>query len=82
MGQPVQGAIVSFRSGPVGFELIESSVLGSYIFSHNITLGIGSQTFELVVEKPGIIGPPVAEVNFEVFGDLEPIVFYDTRVEG
>ena len=82
LGQPVQGAIVSLRSGPIGFELVESSVLGSYIFSNNLTLGIGSRTFELIVEKPGIIGPPVAEVSFEVFGNLTCNVFYETRVEG
>ena len=82
LGNPVEGAIVSFRSGPEGFELIESSVLGSYIFSHNMTLGIGLQTFELVVEKTGIIGPPMAYVSFEVFGDLQPIISFDSRVEG
>ncbi|MGY5852521.1 MAG: hypothetical protein RTU92_03030 [Candidatus Thorarchaeota archaeon] len=67
LGQPVEGAIVSLRSGPISFELVESSVLGSYIFSHNLTLGIGSQTFDIVVEKPGIIGPPVAQISFDVF---------------
>jgi hypothetical protein len=82
LGQPVQGALVSLRSGPVGFELVESAVVGSYIFSHNMTIGIGSQTFELVVEKPGIIGPPVSEVSFDVFGNLTPNVFYIPRVEG
>ncbi|MGY5865514.1 MAG: hypothetical protein RTV41_12995 [Candidatus Thorarchaeota archaeon] len=82
LGQPVEGAIVSLRSGPRGFELIESSVLGSYIFSHNMTLGIGSQIFDLVLEKPGIIGPPVTDVTFEVFGNLTPNVFYNPRVEG
>ena len=82
LDQPVQGAIVSLRSGPISFELVESSVSGSYIFSHNITLGIGSQIFELIVEKPGILGPPVAEVSFDVFGNLTPNVFYTPRVEG
>jgi len=82
LGQPIQGAIVSLRSGPIRFELVESSILGSYRFSHNLTLGIGSQTFELTVEKPGIIGPPVTEVSFEVFGNLTTNVFYESRVEG
>ncbi len=82
LGQPIQGAIVILRSGPIVFELVESSILGSYIFSHNLTLGIGSHIFELVVQKPGIIGPPVAEFNFELFGNLTCNVFYETRVEG
>ena len=82
LGQPVEGAMVSLRSGPIVFDLSESTVLGCYIFSHNITLGIGSQIFELVVDKPGIIGPPLAEIRFEVFGNLIPNVFYNPRVEG
>ncbi|MGD9396779.1 MAG: hypothetical protein PVJ05_10150 [Candidatus Thorarchaeota archaeon] len=82
LGQPVQGAIVSLRSGPRAFELVESSVLGSYVFSNNMTLGIGSQVFDVIVEKPGIIGPPVAQVSFDVFGNLTPNVFYTPRVEG
>ncbi len=81
-GFPVEGAIVTLKSGPKAFQLIESPVLGCYIFSHNITLGLGSHTFELNVQKPSIVGPPALEISFDVFGNLQPNVFFVPRVEG
>ncbi|MHA3962890.1 MAG: hypothetical protein AM325_005045 [Candidatus Thorarchaeota archaeon SMTZ1-45] len=81
-GYPVVGASVSLKSGPRSFPLVESPVVGCYIFSHNITLGIGSQIFELNVQRPNIVGPPAMEVSFDVFGELHPNIFYIPRVEG
>ncbi|MHA2221840.1 MAG: hypothetical protein ACXAAO_07250, partial [Candidatus Thorarchaeota archaeon] len=81
-GVPVPGAHVTFDSGPVGFELIESSIPGSYNFTHFAHMGIGNQTFELRIEKPNIVGGLITEISFDVFGPLSPNVFYDTRIEG
>ncbi len=82
-GNEITGAMVSLRSGVKGFPLIESSSNpGCYTFNHNITLGLGNQTFELHVDKEFLYGPYVTEIEFDVLGDLKPNVFYDTRVEG
>ncbi len=81
-GSPVTGAIVSLVSGPTGFELVESSVPGSYEFTHLANMGIGNQSYELRIERQHIFGDIITEVEFEVFGRLVPNVFYDTRVAG
>ncbi|MHA1135780.1 MAG: hypothetical protein ACTSSE_04770 [Candidatus Thorarchaeota archaeon] len=82
-GNEITGAMVSLRSGIEGFELVESSTVpGCYTFNHNITLGLGNQTFELHVDKEFLFGPYVKLVEFDVHGDIDPNVFYDTRVAG
>ncbi|TFH09476.1 MAG: hypothetical protein E4H14_04395 [Candidatus Thorarchaeota archaeon] len=82
-GNPITNALVSLRSGPEGFTLIESTVVpGSYRFNHNITLGLGNHTFEIKVDKQFLFGPAVAQIEFDVLGILEPNVFYETRVAG
>lgn len=82
-GHVISGAIVTLRSGPDGYELHESLTdQGSYSFNHNITLSLGNQTFDLVVDRDHIFGPPAALIEFDVIGNLTPIVSYDSRVEG
>jgi hypothetical protein len=81
-GIPVSGAIVSLVSGPVGFELVESFDLGSYRFNHLTNIGIGNQTFELRIEKQNVVGLVIQEISFDVYGNLTPNVFYETRVAG
>ncbi|MGY5881277.1 MAG: hypothetical protein RTV31_13570, partial [Candidatus Thorarchaeota archaeon] len=82
-GNPITNGMASLRSGPEGFPLVESSVIpGFYTFNHNVTLGLGNQTFELHINKEFLFGPYVTLVEFDVLGDLEPNIFYDTRVEG
>ncbi|MFW9836140.1 MAG: hypothetical protein ACFFE7_01365, partial [Candidatus Thorarchaeota archaeon] len=81
-GVPVSGATVSLVSGPVGFELIGSPDPGSYLFNHTANIGIGNHTFELRIERPYIVGLVIQEISFEVFGNLTPNVFYETRVAG
>ncbi len=82
-GNPITDAMVSLRSGPEGFPLIESTIVpGSYRFNHNVTLGLGNHTFDLQVNKDFLFGPAAAQVQFDVLGDLKPNVFYETRVEG
>ena len=82
-GNPITDAGVSLRSGPEGFPLIESTIVpGSYRFAHNVTLGLGNHTFELHVDKEFLFGPYVTLVEFDVLGDLEPNIFYETRVAG
>ncbi|MDH4213773.1 MAG: hypothetical protein OEV85_07620 [Candidatus Thorarchaeota archaeon] len=82
-GHPIISAVVTLRSGPKVFALIESSTnLGSYRFTHSMNLGIGDHSFDLNVDTPNIVGPPATVISFEVYGELEPNVFYETRVEG
>ncbi|MBN2229154.1 MAG: hypothetical protein JW779_06130 [Candidatus Thorarchaeota archaeon] len=82
-GHVIAGADVTLRSGPQVYGMIESPTSpGSYRFLHTISLGIGNQTFELSVNKPDVIGPPATEISFDVYGNLQPNVFYETRVEG
>ncbi len=82
-GHPIVGATVTLRSGPKVFAMIESSTdLGSYRFIHSMNLGIGDHSFDLNVDTPNIVGPPATAISFEVYGELDPNVFYDTRVEG
>ncbi|MHA2602288.1 MAG: hypothetical protein AM324_009185, partial [Candidatus Thorarchaeota archaeon SMTZ1-83] len=81
-GQPIDNAQVSLKSGPEEFHLIESSTSpGSYRFSHNVSLGIGNRTFDLRVTKPDIIGSLSTQITVQVFGELEPNIFYVPRVE-
>ena len=81
-GVPVSGAIVTLVSGPVGFELVESFDAGSYRFNHYANIGIGNQTFELRIERLNIVGLVIQEISFDVYGNLTPNVFYETRVAG
>jgi hypothetical protein len=82
-GHPIIGALVTLRSGPKIFGMIESGTNpGSYRFTHNMTLSIGNQSFDVNVDKPNIVGPPATVISFEVYGNLQPNVFYETRVEG
>jgi len=82
-GNEITGAMVSLRSGIEGFELVESSTVpGSYTFDHNVTMGLGNHTFELHVDKEFLFGLYVTQIEFDVLGDLEPNVFYETRVAG
>ncbi|MFX1605652.1 MAG: hypothetical protein ACFFDD_07070 [Promethearchaeota archaeon] len=81
-GVPVSGATVTLVSGPVGFELVESFDPGSYRFNHYANIGIGNQTFELRIERLHIVGLVIQEINFDVYGNLTPNVFYETRVAG
>ncbi|MHA2320565.1 MAG: hypothetical protein ACXACG_02820 [Candidatus Thorarchaeota archaeon] len=81
-GIPVTGGTVTLVSGPIGFELVESSNPGSYSFAHYTNIGIGNQTFELRIERPYVVGLVIQEVSFDVFGNLTPNVFYETRVAG
>jgi len=81
-GQPIEFAYVSLKSGPEEFHLTESTTSpGSYRFSHNMTLGIGNRTFDLRVIKEGITGSISTQIAVQVFGELEPNVFYIPRVE-
>jgi hypothetical protein len=81
-GDPVSDAIVTLENGPISFMLSEVSGPGNYWFLHNASIGIGSQTFELRIERPNIQGLVIDEVSFDVYGELEPNVFYETRVAG
>jgi len=82
-GHPIIGAAVSLRSGPKVFAMIESSTdLGSYRFIHSMNLGIGNQSYDINVDTPNIVGPPATVISFEVYGELQPNVFYETRVQG
>ncbi|MFW9844910.1 MAG: hypothetical protein ACFFEV_10060, partial [Candidatus Thorarchaeota archaeon] len=82
-GHAISNAILSLRSGPEGYMLEESLVApGSYTFRHNVSLTLGNHSFDLVVDKEHIFGPPATQIEFDVFGDLEPNIFYETRVEG
>jgi hypothetical protein len=81
-GSPVPGALVTLVSGPIGFELLESSDPGSYRFNHTADIGIGNQTFELRIQRLHIVGDLITEVSFDVFGPLDPIIQYETRVQG
>jgi hypothetical protein len=82
-GHPIIGANVALKSGASVYGMMESpTVPGSYRFLQTMILGIGVHSFDLNVEKPSIIGPPARTISFEVYGDLEPNVFYETRVEG
>jgi hypothetical protein len=82
-GQPIVGADVSLRSGETVFELEESlSTPGSYEFNSELMMKIGNHTFDLHVGKPNrIFGPPVTQISLEIFGKLEPNVFFIPRVE-
>ncbi|MFW9962858.1 MAG: hypothetical protein ACFFCX_04810 [Candidatus Sifarchaeia archaeon] len=81
-GVPVPGAYVSLVSGPVGFELIDGSDPGSYIFNHLAQIGIGNHTFELRIERQNIVGLVIQEISFDVYGNLTPNIFYESRVAG
>ncbi|MFX1602714.1 MAG: hypothetical protein ACFFCK_04455 [Promethearchaeota archaeon] len=80
-GSAISGAHVTLVSGPTGFELIESSIPGCYNLTHFANIGIGNQTFEIRIERQHIVGLTIEEISFDVFGELDPNVFYDTRVE-
>jgi len=80
-GSSIPGAIVTLVSGPAGFELIESSIPGCYNFTHFANIGIGNQTFEIRIEKSHIVALMIEEISFDVFGELDPNVFYVQRVE-
>ncbi|TFG28115.1 hypothetical protein EU528_11760, partial [Candidatus Thorarchaeota archaeon] len=80
-GHQIYNAIVSLQSGPERYGLVEYSP-GNYRFNHTIRLGLGNQTFDLNVDKMHIFGPPVTQIEFNVTGNLQPNVFYETRVEG
>jgi hypothetical protein len=81
-GHPVAGATVALKSGARIYGMMESPTEpGSYRFLNNMSLGIGLHSFDLNVEKPNIVGPAARTVSFEVYGELEPNVFYETRVE-
>ena len=73
---PVEGALASLVSGPNGFGLVESTIPGCYTFDHTVNLGLGHQTFELRLESPTVVGDLVAEVEFDVFGELEFFVSF------
>lgn len=82
-GHAISGAEVTLKNGPRLFVMTESPTEpGCYRFIHNMSLTLGVQSFDLRVAKPNIIGPPATTVSVEVYGDLEPSVFYETRVEG
>ncbi|MHA2161477.1 MAG: hypothetical protein ACXABF_03575 [Candidatus Thorarchaeota archaeon] len=81
-GQEVVGATVTLRSGETIFELEESLTPGSYVFNSTMQMKIGNHSFEVYVSKLGVFGPPAIEISVEIFGNLEPNVFYETRVEG
>ncbi|MFW9944549.1 MAG: hypothetical protein ACFFB7_06080, partial [Candidatus Sifarchaeia archaeon] len=81
-GFGIPGAHVTLASGPVVFEVVESSIPGSYNYTHPANIGIGNQTFEIRIEKEDIVGLTIEEISFDVFGELDPNVFYETRVEG
>ncbi|MHA2200977.1 MAG: hypothetical protein ACXABN_13940, partial [Candidatus Thorarchaeota archaeon] len=81
-GSPVSGAVVTFVSGPTGFLLEESVVPGSYWLNHPANIGIGNQTFELRIDSLNIVGDVITEISFDVFGPLDPIIQYETRVQG
>jgi hypothetical protein len=82
-GHSIRGADVSLRSGPKVYGMIESTTNpGSYRFNESMNIGIGDQSFDLSVDKPNIVGPPATVISFEVYGQLQPSVFYETRVEG
>jgi hypothetical protein len=80
-GRPVIGASVSLRSGVTIFHL-EETMPGIYQFNNTVELGIGNYTFDLHVFKDNkIIENPAQQIEFEVFGNLEPNVFFIPRVE-
>ncbi|MHA2206597.1 MAG: hypothetical protein ACXABC_12115, partial [Candidatus Thorarchaeota archaeon] len=82
-GQPIRWATVSLRSGITIFELeYNPATPGIYQFNGTMNLGIGNHTFDLYVQRPRIVGPPTQQIEFEVYGKLEPNVFYIPRVEG
>jgi hypothetical protein len=81
-GHPIIGAGVTLKSGELVYGMVESTTVpGSYRFIQNMTLGIGSHGFDLYVETLYIEGPPARTYGIEVYGQLEPNVFYETRVE-
>jgi hypothetical protein len=55
---------------------------GIYQFNNTVELGIGNYTFNLHVFKDNkIIENPAQRIEFKVYGDLEPNVFFIPRVE-
>ncbi|MFW9860951.1 MAG: hypothetical protein ACFFEX_00400 [Candidatus Thorarchaeota archaeon] len=80
-GRPVNGANAFLRSGPTIFNLDPTATPGIYLFNRSIDLGIGNYTFELHVIKDRIRENPAQQIEFEVFGDLIPNVFFTPRVE-
>ena len=80
-GRPVADANVFLRSGPTIFELGDTATPGVYLFNRSMDLGIGNYTFELHVNKDRITDNPAQLIEFEVFGDLVPNVFFTPRVE-
>jgi hypothetical protein len=81
-GRPVIGATVSLRRGETIFNLEATPTPGIYQFNETLNLGIGNHTFQLYVFKFGrIIDNPAQLIEFEIFGDLQPNVFFIPRVE-
>ena len=82
-GHAITGADVSLKSGARVFGMAESPTEpGCYWFAHNMSLSLGVQIFDVNVARSNINGPPATTIGVEVYGNLEPSVFYDTRVEG
>jgi hypothetical protein len=82
-GQPIIGANVYLRSGEIIFDLQENMTTpGVYHFNSTMNIGIGNHTFDLHVERFRIVGSYALQINLEVFGNLDPNVFYIPRVEG
>ncbi|MFW9869456.1 MAG: hypothetical protein ACFFFO_07495 [Candidatus Thorarchaeota archaeon] len=79
-GTPVSGATVSFVSGPRAFQLVESPIPGCYNFTHRANLALGNQSFELRINSPNVVENLVAEVQFDVIGDLELFVSFSPEL--
>jgi len=80
-GYSITDANAMLRLGPKEFPLIEMDA-GCYRLSEPMNLETGNHTFDLFLEKNDISNPFAMQVNFEVYGNLTPIVNYESTIEG